>query len=541
MTEGARSARFEALCAALRRNDPDITEIPFVDLDDHAGHSRSLWEALQGNHYVSSMELFLSNWLYASEEDTGSIALLLRYIRESKAMRKIKLWGEEGPTAESTAESFRAILLAISENPCIEKLDVLFGIDPVADSFALFLRTTKSLKTLVMMYHDFDGAALPELVAEAIGANQSLESLKFESYSDSEFVESVLVRLGLHPRLRELKLECGDNASITQIHALAKFLGSTTMIEHLELNHYVFDEESMEHLVDGLHSNQSLTKLALIRCKLNLLATNMFRTFMQSCETRSSIRELRIGDSRNETFQDSCTGPVLVSMLTTPDENQGMVGSSIGSSLQFLELEINSTGFCDAFADAASRIRLPCLRIHNSFPVAYWDRLIRCLPRLVYLNTLKISNMNEDVVRHSFVGALRNNGSLQHVAIHSMETTRVEHIYDEAVLCLIQTICKRNEMIPKLVAEAMTSQFLLPMLFQSAKQALRTAPNAMLVGLLTAGNTIGPTQHSTSRRRPYNTQETESCDTDDNAAGDDDILTRPNKKSYGSRKPKKRM
>ena len=539
MTEGAR---FEALCAALRRNDPDITEIPFVDLDDHAGHSRSLWEALQGNHYVSSMELFLSNWLYASEEDTGSIALLLRYIRESKAMRKIKLWGEEGPTAESTAESFRAILLAISENPCIEKLDVLFGIDPVADSFALFLRTTKSLKTLVMMYHDFDGAASPELVAEAIGANQSLESLTFESYSDSEFLESVLVRLGSHPRLCELKLECGDNASITQIHALAKFLGSTTTLEHLELNHYAFVEESMEHLVDGLHSNQSLTKLALIRCKLNLLATNMFRTFMQSCETRSSIRELRIGDSRNETFQDSCTGPVLVSMLTTPDENQGMVGSSIGSSLQFLELEINSTGFCDAFADAASRIRLPCLRIHNSFPVAYWDRLIRCLPRLVYLNTLKISNMNEDVVRHSFVGALRNNGSLQHVAICSMETTRVEDCFDEAESCIIASYCKRNEVLPKLVAEARQLLSLLPMLFQSAKQARRTAPNAILIALLAVGDGIGPTptQHPAGRRRCYNTQEAECCDTDF-AAGDDDSLTRPNKKSYGSRKPKKRM
>ena len=77
-------------------------------------------------------------------------------------------------------------------------------------------------------------------------------------------------------------------------------------------------------------------------------------------------------------------------------------------------------------------------------------------------------------------------GALQHVV----------RAYDNGVFCdeaesrLIKFCCKRNEALPNLVAKAGLS--LLPMLFESAKQAWRTAPNAILIALLAAGDSIGP-------------------------------------------------
>ena len=72
-----RIESFEELCAALRRNDPDTTEIPDL-FQLTIPYGRSLGEALQGNHYVSSMHLDLNNLLDADDEGTDSVALLLR-------------------------------------------------------------------------------------------------------------------------------------------------------------------------------------------------------------------------------------------------------------------------------------------------------------------------------------------------------------------------------------------------------------------------------------------------------------------------------
>ena len=75
-----------------------------------------------------------------------------------------------------------------------------------------------------------------------------------------------------------------------------------------------------------------------------------------------------------------------------------------------------------------------------------------------------------------------------------------DDFFNEAESCHIQSYCKRNEAIPILVAMVRldkgndvdkTDLSLLPMLFQSAKQAPRAAPNAMLIGLLAARSDLG--------------------------------------------------
>ena len=220
---------------------------------------------------------------------------------------------------------------------------------------------------------------------------------------------------------------------------------------------------------------------------------------MQTCKTKSSIRELHIlGHDRYAIMFEGCsTGAMLASMLTMPAENQG-TGSSIASSLQILELSGKFAGFCKTLAANASRIWLPCLHHYCIANNSDWKALTRCLPKLVYLKELDIPGVHGRVRSRDFIDALRQNGSLQHVVIHRFQ------FFSEAESHLIRSYCKRNEAIPMLVAkngdDDKTDLSLFPMLFQSAKQAPRTAPNAILIGLLAAGDGIGP--HWQYRKRP---------------------------------------
>ena len=153
-----------------------------------------------------------------------------------------------------------------------------------------------------------------------------------------------------------------------------------------------------------------MPKISLLPCAAtiqNLEATDIFRTFMQSCEIRSSIRNLCLkgGNARLK----GPAGAMLACMLTMPDENQGTgKGSSVGSSLQILDLTGNFAGFCNTLAANASRIRLPCVQVrrYNTATNADWEALKRCLPKLVYLKTLDIPGERWwDVRSREFVDA----------------------------------------------------------------------------------------------------------------------------------------
>ena len=491
--------RFEALCASFRRNDPETTEVPRFYLTNAYG--RRLGEALQGNQHVSYMCINLDHLLDGNEEGTDSIALLLRYFRESEAMRKVELWGNAG---RLTAEAGKTIILAIAENPCIEDLNMSINVEHVLEEFAFFLRRTQSLKTLrITLDGEATSSQTRELLAEAFGANQTLETLTLQNGSNTDLVESVLRRLGSHPCLRELQLICLTNVRVADIHALASLLRSTTLLVHLKLRSYIFNKEQMEVLVEGLHSNQSLTKLSVSGCSFNLEASDVFRCFVQTCETRSSIRELSFDGTFGLGAQ--FTGVLLGYWLILLDENQG-AGSSIASSLQILDLGSNLAGFFLALEDNASRILLPCLHCRDHMGRADWDALNRCLPKLVYLKELYIAGLEGgDVSSRGFLDALRKNGSLQHVVITQA------NFFNEAEACLVQSYCKRNEAIPSLVAKVQldkdgdddeTDILLFPTIFQLAKQATRTAPNSILVGLLAAGDAIGPCRQCDKRSRP---------------------------------------
>ena len=108
-----------------------------------------------------------------------------------------------------------------------------------------------------------------------------------------------------------------------------------------------------------------------------------------------------------------------------------------------------------------------------------------------------------------FIDGLRQNGSLQRVAMPPIYDDSDAPVYNVRETRLIQAYCKRNEATPTLFADHWHGNDttdnnrvdlkLFPMLFSAAKQAPITAPNTMLIGLLAAGDSIGPRQ---DRKRP---------------------------------------
>lgn len=514
--------RFDELCRDLRRNHPkhQILEIPTTSFCIRH-FSRRLSEALQGNHHVSSMNLNLSFFIATNVADKEGkdcdTALLARYIRESRALRKVALVGNlNGRHPEFYAKKLRIvrlILLAIAENPGIKDLHLQFNLEAgvFLKEIALLLRTTQSLKSLKIDLGLLDDRpSSRELVlANAFGANRTLESLELTSDNNADMLGSVLLHLvGSHPRLRELKLDCGTES----VAALAYFMRSTTLqLEHLCLRNIIFQKECMEQLVEGLQLNQSLTKLSIVHCNFDLEAIDVFRSFMQKGGTMSCIRELCI-----EGIYGNCAGilagTMVASMLTTPDGNRG-TGSSIGSLLQVLQLVGDFTELCRTLTmvDTSIALLLPTRHACNSvYNGAGWESLVSCLSKLGHHQEFYIPYVACDYssCHCNLVDKLKISGSFNGWRWHwpllgdvAIAYNRVRYFSPEKELRLTQIYCKRNAAKPILVAKVRldkghdfdkTDLPLLPVLFQLAKQDPRTAHNAMLIGLLAAGESIGP-------------------------------------------------
>jgi hypothetical protein len=118
---------------------------------------------------------------------------------------------------------------------------------------------------------------------------------------------------------------------------------------------------------------------------------------------------------------------------------------------------------------------------------------------LLYLKQLSIEWPVDGVSSDILLRTLRQNGSLQDVAFGRVFRS-YQHVFNQRQSRLAQSYCERNELIPTLVAKPRlddddrdkTDLCLFPNLFTAAKQAPRTAPNLMLIGLLAALDSIGP-------------------------------------------------
>jgi hypothetical protein len=449
---------------------------------------------LQGNSHVSDLQLKICYLEEEEEEEqdgsesNDSIALLLKYMRESRALRKVTLFGRKHDTGTSLPIAIlHRFFLAIAASHTIEDL-FLDGLELHPEGFGVLIKTTQSLKSLrVQQTCGFASVAARDNFAQAVSENQTLEHL----HLDQTFVEPVLLCLGSHPRLRELLLNFDDVMHPSQMEALAGFLRACKTLTLLDLCGYQFDKDLFETFKNGIRSSTSLTKLAFRLCEFDEESTLLFQHILEPKKDSTTIRELKFGP--DNTFHKLSTGSVVVNILTPNQVGDDATDTGKITSLDLLDMTESDTTdlvlVCDALCANATGIRLQRFHV-GSIDDTGCDALTRCLPQLLYLKQLSIESVASVVhgVNSRLLRALHQNGSLHD--IHTGET-------------VLQCSCMRNETIPILVAKPRlnddenedsdeTDLCLVPTLFGAAKQAPRTAPTVMLIGLLATRDAVGP-------------------------------------------------
>jgi hypothetical protein len=499
---------FEDLCLALRRNDPSVTEVVggrhrqgFINpVKLTNANARRLGVALQGNSHVTSIVLDL----FPFEEDAAdsdSAALLLQFIRDSPSLQDVKL-GRFYLGHTMSDPILRPFFFAIAENSVIQKLELRsVAIDLIG--FVTLMKRAQSLNELIIFHCDFGNVAARELAAKALGAHLTLESLNIQTlHDDRDMVKPFLLHLGTHPCLRELTLWCaGDPPSLGHVDAVAYFLRTSRTLVTLFLYEYKFNKDIFEPILKGIHLSESLTCLRIESCSFDLESTMLFQDILKPKNDDSTIRELLLGEV---TFDQRPLGSVVATILS-PKQVDDVNGSKKGEILSLDMLVIRGKpdddlqSFFEILGDKATSMRLQCVRLNGGrLDLSGCDALAACLPKLIYLSKLAILNVaapalnGSSVHKKRLLGALKQNWSLLDVQMTTSQSEIDERrLFTGNDLWHLHLYIKRNRTIPALVADSTMDRYLFPKLFEAAKQAPRTAPNSILIGLLALGDTVG--------------------------------------------------
>ena len=228
----------------------------------------------------------------------------------------------------------------------------------------------------------------------------------------------------------------------------------------------------------------------------------MLQHILEPKKDSTCIRELSIG-VENE-FYDTSTGNMAVKILAPNQVSDDGPKAGTITSYDLLDMSGSSNSdfavVCDALGANPTAIQLQRLRFGRIDDIGC-DALIRSLPKLLCLKQLVIDSVAQGGSSKNLLCALRRNGSLEDVVIGSVDRTE-QPFFNEHESRLVQSYCRRNGTIPALAAKprlhydsdeiiATTDLYLFPTLFAGAKQATRTAPNVMLIGLLAARDSIG--------------------------------------------------
>jgi hypothetical protein len=241
----------------------------------------------------------------------------------------------------------------------------------------------------------------------------------------------------------------------------------------------------MQHFANGLHSNCTVSKLLLNECVIPQKST-AFSEFLKSVQAQPcSLKELRYNSNLG------CFVEAMV--LNRPHTD----GSRVGSALRALWLQSQTdshdiAGFLHSYGTMASSIRLKKLNIVGLCRKSS-EALVQCLPHLVYLRSLKISNILLEVQENArrLVKAFKQNGSLRKVSVPKMyirfySSSRSGFYFMGR--SRLRSYCTRNrKLLTMLRTQVQNGQptdiWLFPTLFHAARQAKRTAQNMTFVGL----------------------------------------------------------
>jgi hypothetical protein len=406
-------------------------------------------------------------------------------------------------------------LHTISLNPDITHFTLGGCIDVPPNELGNLIATTRSITTLKLVLDSwFDGHVYRLPLLTCFERNQSIQSLTLHHIASTrDIVTSILPQLQGRHQLNELHLkrtneDNGNEADDVQtliLGTLALLAASSESLRILSLSNYTFREEDWNFLRQGLHvaSIQTLEELAFRFCMFDVDSTYALVQCLQTPVTATpSLRKLTLLGN-DEVFDEVVGGSVAGKLVLVPQDTAGSTATSIGSSLQAMELNSSTVvGLSTVWLENPWRLRLPVLRIDVMDASAY-EELVKCMPRMLYLSELHIDQTFPGLVLPQLTNALLQNGSLQHLTIegdvfpasHHDRTTYLYRLRNQGIVALRQTLGERTRSAALLGGSKETPQdgndtdgpinpMLMPLYFHLVKPVAWMAPNFVLMGLL---------------------------------------------------------
>jgi hypothetical protein len=485
---GKAQLEFQDECEAARRNDPKKTTV-YASIVK--GYGIPLGNALVGNTYVENLHLRLlaENVNSPDDENWGvhNIALLLQYLREGEAFRRLHTHG-------GSLEYTSACVRAIAQNPNTKSLTMDDGTEiPLLETIDL-LRTHETLQFLFMpMMNSTE-------LAEAMQANQSLDALVLTFDPDAWPKPNgvMLHHLHSHSKLRRLSIirkhDCSSLDAEVDLALYSLLSHRSTKLKTLQLFCFTFDRSQIELFTEALHASQSLERLELYKCEFKAEAV----AFLDSAVLSPTKCQALSASPVCQLFVQENADGLLVALLAL-----------VFSNLQSLEWQwgdrgMNVNAFWNRLQEAdTSRIHLQTLRLEY-WPTQKCQAMNSCIPKLVTLRELHfLAHTSYDwdpsqflETKRSFVKAVRQSPSLIVVSVEFYGIGELESTILSASL-------QRNGRLPLLLSrprldhlkqgdEAGTDLYIYPSLCSVSQQSPYGALNAILTGLLALSENIGP-------------------------------------------------
>jgi hypothetical protein len=486
------------LCNTLATHPCDVTSV-CVDGWDYEytngmGYGAELGAALTNNTSVTELQLHVQGLLGQHQESASEdLRPLLQFIATSQALRTVHLHGGEG-----LEDLTSRVLQALTQNPSITKFEVDSRLRTSPQAFAHFLMNAPFLRTLDVSVEAFVNFTPDDLatLGAAIGQTETLHELHLYSLDESDYNrigELILMHLGFHShQLRTLRLFLGSDATTGHFRALSSALSSAQTLSHIIMENYTFDLDSMALFVAALQSNTTVTTISLgFFCQMEKRPLDVWTQFLKS--DKSKIRELRFEpDDGNNTLEGNVIKSNVIGTALFP--------LLIQSSVRALDLGADIRGEVPSYAMMfdgmtfhESEIRLSKLAI-RALDQTVVMALSRFLPHSSSLQELSTSDLFDQTNYRLLLPAIRQNGSLHRVDEENMQ------VLDRVWQKLVTAYCKRNEMVPKLLAQRQSDTeetddnesvtlgridpCLVPMILFVSQQVPRMAPNNILIGLL---------------------------------------------------------
>jgi hypothetical protein len=478
-------ATLNSVCRSIQSNDPrtKCIELQGVDFDSEG----KLGNALQQNSHVSRIKVDIRTL------QSGGASSLLHYISTSRTLRHVQFLGAE-PCLDNHRVA-KSLVSAVAQNANVAELTMAV-VDPFSFSALVWVvkANLPSLKSLTFGVLNFltVPALHVSLLASAVEANQTLGCLCISNaHAHREITQAILASLTSHPCLHQLTVSDYKHLLVNERIAYADELGAiltgSTTLTSLSMRGIPFDDVQMIRLVEALISSNSVISLTFDECRLSSLAKGILTTYLQTEVSSSSLRNLSISSIEHE--QDLFPG-MFSTFLLTPT-------TAIGSTLQSLSviLHANDPFWDDLYANA-EHMRLAKL-VYGVYRVdrETKDILFRSIPKFIHLRELCVPYDGNIALDAEFLDALRRNGSLHRANCQTLRGLARRRLEKADVYC------DRNRFLPELLQGPFTdgSSYrlsLCPQLFVAVLPATLTAPNNVLLGLLTMADLIGPLRAS---------------------------------------------